>query len=587
MANETKLAVILHADVVGSTRLVQQDEQLAHERMQNAFHRFSAIAANNHGKTHEVRGDALVAEFERASDATTAALTFQVENATHNESLDGEVRPVCRIGIALGEVIIADGTVTGTGVVLAQRLEQLAVPGGVCISAAIREAVPGRLGLGYSDLGEHQLKGFEQPQRAYAVSPGEQIRPSKISQAPLEGGMNPDKASIAVLPFENMSNDPEQDYFADGMAEDIITSLSRYRSLFVIARNSTFAYKEQSPDLRDVSRELGVRYVLEGSVRKGGNRVRVTAQLIEGESGNHIWAERYDGELDDIFALQDKITETIVSAIGPEIDQVERQRAKRLPPENLNAWELCQRGLWHLYRFNREDNEIAQRLFIDACNDAPNFAPAFSGLTHAMYYAFMHGYTEDWDASIDRAYENGRAAVAADERDADAHFALGRILYLRREFPASLKEFETAIVLNPNFAHAYLGHGGALLFDGRFFESIEACDQAARLSPHDPVMWTIQTIKALSLIGLSEIDRAVAVGRECTRQPNAPWTAYMAFASALGHAGERDEGTRVLGRISEMKPDFKIDDVRRILTFRDASHLELVVEGIRHIGLET
>jgi adenylate cyclase len=417
-------------------------------------------------------------------------------------------------------------------------METLAVAGGICISGNVHEHVVGAFADDFEDLGPQQVKNLNRPVPAFKLNlsnaSGLAAQDSPAPTPPISPTAPPlvashlalpEKPSIAVLPFQNMSGDAEQEYFADGMSEDIITSLSRYRSLFVIARNSTFTYKGQSPDLRDLSRDLGVRYVLEGSVRKGGSRIRVTAQLIEGVSGNHIWAECYDRELDDIFELQDEITKTIVSAIGPEIDQTERDRARRLPPENLDVWESYQRGLWHMCRFNLEDNAEAQRLFRQAAEASETFAPAHAGLTHALYYAFMHGHGADREAILKQAYRSGQTAVVADERDADAHFALGRVLYLRHELSASLKAFEAAIARNENFAHAHLGHGTALVFDGQWEACISACDVAARLSPHDPVMWTLQSVKALALIGLERYQEAVDLQNEATQHPTAAWTA--------------------------------------------------------------
>jgi adenylate cyclase len=314
-----KLAVILHADVVGSTALVRLSETLAHHRIQDAFRRFSEAIDQYRGIAHEIRGDALVAEFGRASDAVSASVAFQAANAAHNEELTDEIRPAVRIGIAMGEVVVGDNTVTGEGVVLAQRVEQLAEPGRVCITGAIHEALPWRMPFDKDDLGEQKVKGFEEPVRIYVVSlksgvevpePEECVQSMAATKPEL-----PDKPSIAVLPFTNMSDDPEQEYFADGMSEDIITELSKFRSLFVIARNSSFAFKGQSVEVKNVSRKLGVRYVVEGSVRRAGTRVRINAQLIDAIEDSHIWAERYDRDLDDIFAVQDEVTEAIVTAI--------------------------------------------------------------------------------------------------------------------------------------------------------------------------------------------------------------------------------------------------------------------------------
>jgi adenylate cyclase len=346
-----KLAVLLHADVIGSTTLVQINETLAHERIQDTFRRFSQTISSYDGIAHEIRGDALVAEFARASDAVSASMAFQVANTTHNEQISDDIRPALRIGIAMGEVVVADNTVTGGGVVLAQRLEQLAEEGGTCIQGAAYETMPKRLPFDYKNLGEQHVKGFDEPARVYAVSlkPGGVIpEPQTMFRPETSAPDLPEKPSIAVLPFNNMSSDAEQEYFSDGITEDIITELSRFRSLFVIARNSSFTYKGQSVDIRKVGHELGVRYVLEGSVRRAGESVRITAQLIEAQSGSHCWAERYDRKLDDIFAVQEEVSRTIAATLLGRVEQDRLELAKMSRPENLAAHDYLLRGKKHL-----------------------------------------------------------------------------------------------------------------------------------------------------------------------------------------------------------------------------------------------
>lgn len=585
---ERRLTTILAADVVGYSRLMGEDDVATLNALK--AHRKELIEPKEgqyRGRTFKLMGDGALSEFESVVDAVQFAVDVQSAMRERNASVPVEKRIIYRIGINLGDVLIEDDDIYGDGVNVAARLEGLAEPGGICISRAARDQVRDRMDIELEDLGEVSVKNIARAVRCFAVKlPKDDSQEQKDNTSPVSAPGLPMKPSIAVLPFQNMSGDAEQEFFADGMAEDIITSLSRHRSLFVIARNSTFSYKGKSPDLRDVSSDLGVRYVLEGSVRKGGNRVRVTAQLIEGETGTHIWAERYDRELDDIFALQDEITETIVSAIGPEIDQVERDRAKRLPPENLNAWELYQRGLWHLYRFNREDNAEAQRLFRSACDAASSFAPALSGLTHAMYYSFMHGYTEDRSTLLQKAYETGRAAIAADERDADAHFALGRILYLRHNLDASTAEFEIAISQNPNFAHAHMGYGTALVYDGQFDRCIESCDQMLRLSPNDPVQWTVQVVKGLALICLGRLEEAVDALQRGTRQPTAAYTAYCVLASALGHLGDEPRAQLAAEDTLRIKSDLSLVHLQETFPFHDPAHFEILVEGLRKAGIE-
>ena len=540
---------------------------------------FEPVVSSYNGTVVKRMGDGWIVEFSSVSDAVNCALRV------HEGLVDHEIIRL-RTGIHIGDVVFEEEDVFGDGVNIAARLEELAQPGEVLISDAAYQSIDGKAAARFGDGNRHQLKNIARPVQVWRWPADAAATAASITVDEKVMPALPDKPSIAVLPFQNMSGDAEQEFFADGMAEDIITALSRHRSLFVIAHNSSFAYKGQSPDLRQVAAELGVRYVLEGSVRKGGDRVRITAQLIDGATGNHIWAERYDRMLDDIFSVQDEMTQEITARIGPEIDQAERDRARLMPPENLDVWESYQRGLWHLYRFNAEDNAEAQRLFLRAIGASGTFAPAHSGLTHARYYAFMHGHAEDRQATLDEAYASGRAAVSADDRDADTHFALGRILYLRHESAASVKEFETAVAQNPNFAHAHLGLAGGLLFDGQGERCIEACEQAVRLSPHDPLMWTILTTKALGLVVLERHPEAVVASREAVRQPTAPWTAYGALAIASGLAGNTIEGAGALADVRRVKHDFSIHDVRQVFPFREPVHINRMIEGLRLSGLE-
>ena len=421
-----KLAVILHADIAGSTTLVQQDEHLAHARIQDTFRRFRETIIEYHGRVRELRGDALLADFERASDAVSATLAFQVEQAKFIASLDDNIRPTLRVGIAMGEVVIADNTVTGEGVVLAQRVEQLAEPGGVCITGAINEALPTRLPFDQKSLGEQKAKGFEKAVRVYQVTlksgkdipgPG-RTRKRKGSNtlgksaaiaaivllivggvvywfqpwSPEQGstiGENmalalPDKPSIAVLPFTNMSDDTEQEYFVDGITGDIITALSEFKFLFIIASNSSFAYKGKPVKVQQVSRDLGVRYVLEGSVQRAGNRVRINAQLIDATTGKHLWAERYDRDAQRLFDIQDEIVTTIVATLAFKVDAAERERVMRKGPSNLDAYDYWLRGRNAFFHFTKEANAEAGSLYRKAIELDPSWARPYG------YMAWVH-----------------------------------------------------------------------------------------------------------------------------------------------------------------------------------------------------
>jgi adenylate cyclase len=357
----------------------------------------------------------------------------------------------------------------------------------------------------------------------------------------------PNKPSIAVLPFQNMSGDPEQEFFADGMAEDIITALSHYRWFFVIARNSSFTYKNRVVDVTQVARELGVRYVLEGSVRKAGNRVRVTAQLIDATTGNHIWAERYDREIDDIFALQDEITETIVASVEPELGMVERERALRKPPENLDAWSSYQRGLWHLFDDVKRDSLAeAKRLFQRACELDPGFAPAHAELAYTHVAEIIRGLTDDPVANLDAAADAAERAVSLDSRDPAARCALGRVLIFRHAYERAIGEMKAALGLNASFDRAYYGLGLALLCGGKPEESISEFETGIRLTPRSPVLWAYWMMLGLAYTNLQKYKEAAAAFDEAIQQPNAAFLPFVYAAATLGQLGRNDEARSVL-----------------------------------------
>ena len=448
-----KLAVILHADVVGSTALVRINETLAHERIQDAFHRFSKTIESYGGVARELRGDALVAEFERASDAVSAAVAFQAENSEFNTALDDNIRPELRMGISMGEVVIADNTITGESVVLAQRLEQLAESGGVCIQGAAYETVPQRIPFEYESLGEQRVKGFEEPVRAYAVTlkPGEKIPAPESTVASVEMHPElPDKPSIAVLPFTNMSGDREQEYFADGITEDIITELSRFPSLFVIARHSSFAFKAETIDIKEVGDRLGVRYLVEGSVRKAGNRVRITAQLIDAATGNHIWAERYDRNIEDIFEVQDEVTYAIVATLPGQIEKAVAERTGRKRTESMTAYDCLLRGNRHFHRITYEDLLEAKRLYQQAIDLDPQFALAYSRL--AASNNVIAGMGMESDDTYSETLINAQRGLALDSDDNWCRLTLGWTLLRRQRFDESEEQFEWALALNRNDA---------------------------------------------------------------------------------------------------------------------------------------
>jgi TolB-like protein/Tfp pilus assembly protein PilF len=535
------------------------------------------------GRIVKTTGDGMLVEFRSVVDATQCAVAIQRAMAEREAEVGEQSRIQYRVGINMGDIVIDGDDILGEGVNVAARLEGLAEPGGVCISDVVHQSVAGKLDLAFEDLGEQQVKNISKPVRAYrAMLFGAIAQPRTSEPLPL-----PDKPSIAVLPFENMSADPEQEFFADGMSEEIITALSRYRWFFVIARNSSFTYKGRAVDVTQVAKELGVRYVLEGSVRKAGNRVRVTAQLIDATTGNHIWAEHYDRELDDLFALQDEITETIVTAIEPELGAVERERARRKPPENLDAWDLFQRGLWHLFDDVKHDALAqAKRLFERACELDPEFAAAHAELAYTHVAEIVRGLTDDPKASLDRAADAAEKAVALDPRDAAARVALGRVLIFRQVHERAIAEMEAALALNPGYDLGYYGLGMALLYGGRPEESIPQFESGIRLSPGSPLLWAHRMMLGLAYINLEKYEDAATSFEQAIQQPNAAFMVFVLAASTLAHLGRTDEAGILLAEAKMRKPGFSIDTVRSAAgQFGPRSGVARIIDGLRMAGV--
>ena len=424
---QRRLAAIISADVVGYSRLMEADEAgtlTALKVLRSEL--IDPTVAQHNGRTVKLMGDGALLEFASVIGAIECAVAIQKAMLLRNADTPADRQIVLRIGINLGDIIVEGNDIYGDGVNIAARLEALAEPGGIYLSDIVRQSIGSKLNLKLEDLGEHQVKNIAKAVHVFRVlfAADEIGRTESDADATLA---IPHKPSIAVLPFTIMSDDPEQEYFSDGITEDIITALSKIRWFFVIARNTTFTYKGQAGDVKKVAEELGVRYVLEGSVRKAGSRVRITAQLIDGTTGNHVWAERYDRDLSDVFALQDEMTQTIVAAIEPEFSSAERERARLRPPGNLDAWSCYQRGLWHLFRFTEADNSEAENWFQRATELDPGFSGAFMGLATAGYYKVLFGLTNTPEETLASAFAAARTAISLDSKDAMAHWALGRV----------------------------------------------------------------------------------------------------------------------------------------------------------------
>ena len=592
-----KLAVILHADIAGSTQMVQRDEHLAHERIQATFREFSVTIKDYAGRVLESRGDALLAEFERPSDAVTAALSFQSSHAEYLASIDDDLKPELRIGVAMGEVVVADDTVTGAGVVMAQRVEQLAETGGLCITAAVRESLSGRLSVEIENLGQQDLKGFDEPVGVYkvgrsedvAIPPPEQqkavnqvqtswlkiggaaavvllILAGIFSWVNQEGALEetasidrmahplPDKPSIAVLPFINMSNDAEQEFFAFGMTDDLITDISKVSGLFVVSRNSVAKYKGKTVDIREVAEELGVRYVMEGSVRRVGNDVRINAQLIDALSGGHKWAERYDGSLNDVFAMQDKIVASIVDELEVVLIGEEKAGLAEIQTKNTDAYDAYLRG-WERYRQNTpEDLVKAISFFEKAIQLDPNYSQAYSALAAVDWSINYNG----WGRLIgiypyqarNRSRKSLRKAMEMPTTLAYQVSSESSTLFYRKPDKA-LKEAELAIASNANDPAGHLAMAAALLKAGKPVDAADSVRIAMRHDPEYPAFYLNRLAQAQYLMGA--YDNAVeTLETSAKHNPDNDWT-FIYLVAAYGQLGDEQKAQKALEKANELR----------------------------------
>jgi TolB-like protein len=540
--------------------------------------------AAHHGRIVKLMGDGILAEFPSVVDAVQTAAEVQLALAERNADQSEKQRIAFRIGINLGDVIIDGDDIQGDGVNVAARLEGLSEPGGMCISAAVYEQVRDRIDLAFEDLGEQEVKNIDRPVRVWRWP----IDGSVTADAPATADASlplPDKPSIAVLPFVNMSGDPDQEYFSDGITEDIITALSQIRQFFVIARNTTFTYKGHAVDIPTVARDIGVRYVLEGSVRKVGNRVRVSAQLIDGESGNHIWAERYDRGLEDIFAVQDEITQTVVGAVQPELSRSEQDRARRKRPDRLDAWALYQRGLWHYFRRERDDTEEAEGMFRRAIELDPSFSSAYAGLSEVCYINLYHGWTNAPEDTMGCGLRAGKKAVSLDDKDAFGHFALGRIHTLQGDFEVAIAELEKALSLNPNLGIAYYGLGVALHWSGRAREALPLFHKAIRQSPSDPLLHGFESIIGATNIQLGEHVEAVKWCKKASRHPTSSFWTHTYLAAALAALDRLDEAQVALDDALRKQPDLSLTTVSGMLAQMHPTYLGRILDGLQMAGL--
>jgi TolB-like protein/class 3 adenylate cyclase len=588
---ERRLTAILAADVAGYSRLMGLDEPGTLARLR--AHRRELIdpkIAEHKGRIVKTTGDGILIEFPSVVEAVACAVTLQSEMAGRNAGTPEEQHIVFRVGVNLGDIIIDGDDIHGDGVNIAARLETISEPGGICISGTVRDHIGDRLDLTFDDVGEQALKNIARPIRIYRVRLAAPQRTPNASPVQAMAALAlPDKPSIAVLPFQNMSGDPEQEYFADGMVEEIITALSRIRWLFVIARNSSFTYKGKAVDVKQVGRELGVRYVLEGSVRKGGDRVRITAQLIDAATGAHLWADRFDGTLEDVFDLQDQVTASVVGAIAPKLEQVEISRAKRKPTESLDAYDNYLRGvagLHSVFEGNKESVNEALRLFYRAVELDPEFAAGYGMAAWCYVLRMNYGWIADDAHEAAELERLARQATRLAREDAVAlytgGFALTRVV---GDLNASAALIDQALSLDPNLAAAWHLSGWVRILLGEPELAIAHMAQAMRLNPLDPLIFGMQNGTAAAHFLAGRYDEASSWAETALRTHANYAPALRMAAASHALAGRFAEATKFMIRMRQIDLDLRASKLAELAPFRRSEDLVRYAEGLLKAGL--
>jgi len=595
MPGNRKLAAILVADVVGFSRLtgVDEDRTLARLRALRSDLIDPTIAVHN-GRVVKSTGDGALVEFRSVVDAVRCAIEIQDAMIERNAGVPSDRQIRFRIGIHIGDVVEeSDGDLMGDGVNIAARLEGMAEPGAICLSEDAYRQVRSKLDLSVEDLGETRLKNIADPLRLYSLWVGRPSNTNKVAQeasiaqsAQTERPAIHDKPSIAVLPFSNMSGDPDQEYFVDGMVEDMITALSRFDQLFVIARNSSFVYKGKAVDVKQVGRELGVRYVLEGSVRKAGDKVRITGQLIDGATGTHLWADRFDGNLEDIFDLQDRITANVIGAIEPTIRKAEIDRARRKPAENLGAYDLYLRALPHIYAIRPDENLLA----IDLLNRAIDLDPTYAAALGHAAWCLVQRITRDWPPvggdDTATAVSLARRALSSGP-DEPVSLALGgfALVALRQDYHTGLDAVRRAVSLNPGSGFINSMAGYALVFGGFPEDGKDLLSKAMQLGPRDINFFSHLVGLAVAHLYCGRPDLAAELA-ERSIALNAEWdSSYWVLIASYEQLDRQSEARTALAKLLKISPDATLSRYRRILPIRNADSLEMVLGALQSAGL--
>ena len=581
MRVQRRLAAILAADVVGYSRMMEVDE--AGTLAQLKTHRievFDPRIAEHNGRIVKTTGDGVLVEFASAVDATECAIKIQRSLAKRNEDVPEGHRIELRIGINLGDIIVDGGDIYGDGVNVAARLEGLCNTGEVFVSAVVHDQVEGKFEAAFEDLGEHTVKNIDKPVQVYRVlSNGGQ---SPVAAIPSSGAIL-ERPALAVLPLTNMSGDPEQEYFADGLTEDLITALAAWRSFPVIARNSTFAYKGTSQDVRQVASELGARYILEGSVRKGGNRVRITAQLIDASSGHHVWAEKFDRDLDDVFAVQDEITLRIAATVEPAVGKIERKRSVVKPAKSLDAWDYYQRGMSELNTYTKTGSAQARVLFDQAIALDGTYSQAYSGMAWSHVLDLLLEHTPEPEESMAKLLAAAQRAAALDDEDSVAHLMLSIAYMWPNEDELSIAAGERAIELNPSNALALVSLGNILDLVGRTDEGIEKIESGLRLNPRDANNHIYMAFLGRAYLNARRYEQAAERARKAIHRRSDYPNAHYILAVSLAHLGLEAQARDALDACNRIEPGFA-ERRSEWRPYRNPADNDHIHAGLKKIG---
>ena len=581
-----KLVAILAGDVVGYSRLVAQNEELAIQNW-TAYRAYIAdVVEDRHGRLFNTAGDSVVFEFSSVLDALRCAVEVQEFLREVNRDVPEEQKMLMRFGLHLGDVILDGGNYLGDGINVAARLEALARPGGICVSEMVYSNVAASPEFDFEDLGERKLKNISRPLRVYRVAlegAGEAAAVPLNGQAAEAGAA--DLPTVAVLPFDNMGGDPADEYFVDGLTEDIITALAAWRSFPVVARNSTFAYKGKSPDVRVAARDLGARYVLEGSIRKSKKRVRVNAQFIDASNGHHLWAEKFDREVDDIFAVQDEITHHIAATIAPELEKAELERVSTARPSDMTAWGYCLQGRALLEKFSAEGNKEAREKYEKAIALDPAYSAGHAGLAFTHHRDIWFGAAPSREQAIQALLKAAQKAVALEPTNSEAHYILGCGYTWDRQFHLAIAAGQQAIQINPSNAAAYLQLGIAQSFAGRPLEGIASMEHALRLNPQDPRAHMSFAMLARAYLNARDPEEAARWAEAAVhRRPSYPLS-HLVRAAALGHLGRLEEGRAALQECERLEPGFATQWALRPMYKNPADDMYFL-DGLRRAGLD-